>query len=168
MFLTNASISLFLSLSATYFFCFIQVDDTPPSVSRSGKPIELLPSGPISLIGNNAPCLAALMHRGVRFKKITTKRAKTSPSVAATALAQAFKVENFHLFNLYRFHSILTQTFQDTSAAMGTSSVTFTVSTKILLILCYSCTYEIFIVVSTNWQIGKDQKYQGKCRRLPS
>jgi len=53
---------------------------------------ELLPSGPISLIGNNVPSLAALMHRRVRFKKITTKRAKTSPSVAATALAQAFKV----------------------------------------------------------------------------
>jgi len=71
---------------------FKQVDDTPPTVSKSGKPIELLPSGPISLIGNNAPSLAALMHRNERFKKITTRRAKTSPSVAATALAQAFKV----------------------------------------------------------------------------
>jgi len=90
-----------LLLSATYFLCFTQVDDTPPSVSRSGKPIELLPSGPISLIGNNAPSLAALMHRGVRFKKITTKRTKTSPSVAAAALAQAFKVENFFIFDLY-------------------------------------------------------------------
>jgi len=69
-----------------------QVNDTPPTVSRNGRPIELLPSGPISLIGNNVPSLAALMHRGVRFKKITTRRAKTSPSVAATALAQAFKV----------------------------------------------------------------------------
>ena len=166
-FLTDASISLFLSLSVTYFFCFIQVNDTPPSFSRSGKPIELLPSGPISLIGNDAPSLAALMHRSVRFKKITTKRARTSPSAAATALAQAFKVENFHLFNLYRFHSILTQTFHDTSAAMGTLSVTFTVSTKILSILCYSCTYRIFIVVSANWQIGKGQKYQGKCRCPP-
>jgi len=52
-------------------------------------------------MGNNAPSLAARMHRGVRFKKITTKRAKTSPSVAATAVAQAFKVENFYLLNLY-------------------------------------------------------------------
>jgi len=60
------------------------------------------------LIGNNAPSLATLMHRGVCFKKITTKRAKTSPSVAAAALAQAFKVEKFYLLNLYRFHSILT------------------------------------------------------------
>ena len=32
------------------------------------------------------------MHRGVRLKNVTTKRTKTSPSVAATALAQAFKV----------------------------------------------------------------------------
>jgi len=85
---------LLLFLSATYFLYFTQVDDTPPTVSRSGKPIELLPSGPISLIGNNAPSLAALMHRNVRFKKITTKRAKTSPSVAAAALAQAFKVNS--------------------------------------------------------------------------
>jgi len=101
----------FHSYRSTYFLCFTQVDDTPLSVSRSGKPIELLPSGPISLIGNNAPSLAALMHRGMRFKKITTKRDKTSPSVAATALAQAFKVENLYFFNLYRFHSILTHPF---------------------------------------------------------
>jgi len=53
------------------------------------------------LIGNNAPSLAALMHRGVCFKKITTKRTKTSPSVAAAALAKAFKVENFYFFDLY-------------------------------------------------------------------
>jgi len=72
----------------------MQVDDTPPLISRSGRSIELLPSGPISLIGNNAPSLAALMHRGVRLKKITTKRTKTSPSVAATSLAQAFKVNS--------------------------------------------------------------------------
>jgi len=91
---TDAKILLLLSLSATYFLCFTQVDDTPPTVSRSGRPIELLPSGPISLIGNNAPSLAALMHRNVRFEKITTKRAKTSPSVAAAALAQAFKVNS--------------------------------------------------------------------------
>ena len=63
-----------------------------PLVSRSGKPIELLPSGPISLIGNNAPILDAIMHRGVRLKKVTTKRAKISSSVAASTLAQAFKV----------------------------------------------------------------------------
>ena len=90
--LTHVSI-LSLSFSiGNLLSLFIQVDDTPPSISRSGRPIEILPSGPISLIGNNAPSLAALMHRGVRFKKITTRRAKTSPSVAATTLAQAFKV----------------------------------------------------------------------------
>jgi len=53
-------------------------------------PIEVLPSGPISLIGNNAPTLAALMHRNMRFKKITTKRARIPPSAAAAALIQAF------------------------------------------------------------------------------
>jgi len=57
-------------------------------------PIELLPPGPISFIGNNAPTLAALMHRNMRFKKITTKRARTSPSAAAAALIQAFKVNS--------------------------------------------------------------------------
>jgi len=82
----------FYSYQELTFSLFKQVDDTPPIVSRSEKPIKLLPSGPISLIGNNAPTLAALMHRNVRFKKITTRRAKTSPSVAATTLAQAFKV----------------------------------------------------------------------------
>jgi len=90
---TDTSILLsLLSSSVTYFFLFEQVDNPPPMVSRSGKPIELLPSGPISLIGNSAPTLAALMHWSVRFKKITTKGAKTSPSVAAATLAQAFKV----------------------------------------------------------------------------
>jgi len=77
----------------------MQVDDTPPLASRSGKPIELLPSGPISLISNNAPTLAAIMHRGVRLKKVTTKRAKISPSVAASTLTQAFKV-NFRILLL--------------------------------------------------------------------
>jgi len=77
--------------------------------------IELLASGPISLIGNNAPSLAALMHRGVRFKKITTKRAKTSPSVIAAALAQAFKVENF----LLQFILILFYTYTAFSGYIG-------------------------------------------------
>jgi len=90
----------FYLLSATHFPYFIQVDDTPPLVSRSGRSIELLPSGPISLIGNNAPTLAALMHRGVRLKKITTKRTKTSPAVAATTLAQAFRVNSQIFQNL--------------------------------------------------------------------
>ena len=84
--------------SVTYFICHIQVDDTPPLVSRSGKPIELLPSGPISLIGNNATTLAAIMHRGVRLKKVTTRRTRTSPSVAASTLSQAFKVKVLNSF----------------------------------------------------------------------
>ena len=37
-----------------------------------------------------------------------------------------------------------------------------TVSTKISLTLCHTCTYETF-VVSANWQIAKDQKYENKC-----
>ena len=90
----NASILSLSFPSVTHFLCCIQVDDTPPLVSRSGRPIKLLPSGPTSLIGNNAPTLAAIMHRGVRLKKVTTKRMRTSPSVAATALAQAFKVNS--------------------------------------------------------------------------
>jgi hypothetical protein len=64
------------------------------------------------------------MHWNVRFKKITTKRAKTSPSVAAATLAQAFEV-NLLISSIYTdSHPILTQSFQDTLAAMGTSSVT--------------------------------------------
>jgi len=81
----------------------LQVDYTPPSVSRSSKPIDLFPSGPISSIGNNAPTLAAIMHRSVRLKKVTTKRTKTSPLVAASTLAQAFKVI-VKPFHSYRFH----------------------------------------------------------------
>ena len=47
---------------------------------------------------------------------------------------------------------------------MGTSSVTFTISTRISSIPCYACTYKTFVVVSTIRQISKDQKYQDKCR----
>jgi len=88
----QSSFITFIPIGNSLFLFLKQVDDTPPIVSKSGKPIELLPSGPISLIGNNAPTLAALMHRNVRFKKITTRRAKMSPSVAAISLAQGFKV----------------------------------------------------------------------------
>ena len=130
----------FHSPSVTYFLCCIQADDMPPLVSRSGRPIELLPSGPISLIGNKAPTLAAIMHRGVRLKKVTTKRTKTSPSVAATALAQAFKVNFFEFFNLYRFHPYT----------------------------CCTCTHKLFIVVSVYRYIGKDQKYDCRCPPVQS
>ena len=43
------------------------------------------------------------MHRGVHLKKVTTKRTKTSPSVAASTLAQAFKV-TVKPFHSYRFY----------------------------------------------------------------
>ena len=93
------------------------------TISRRGRPIELLQSGPISLISRNAPSLATLMYHNVCFKKIT-KWSKASPSVAAATLAQAFKV--FLIFFAY-IDSIpySHHLFQDTSAATGTSSVTF-------------------------------------------
>jgi len=43
------------------------------------------------------------MHRGVCLKKVTTKRTRTSPSVAATALAQAFKVNFFNSSTYTRY-----------------------------------------------------------------
>ena len=105
----------------------LQVDNTPPLVSRSSKPIDMFPSGPISSIGNNAPTLAAIMHRGVRLKKVTTKRTQMSSSVAASTLAQAFKV---YLRFLYRFYSYICQTctyepfflYQHSSASARTKS----------------------------------------------
>ena len=121
--------------SVTPFLCHIQVDDTPPSVSRSGKPIELFPSGPISSIGNNAPTLAAIMHQGVRLKKFTTRRTKTSPSVAATALAQAFKVK-FLILQIIPIPFLY----------------------PIVLVLT-----KLLTVVSAHWYIGKDQKYDCRC-----
>jgi len=50
------------------------------------------------LIGHDAPSLAALMHRGTRLKKMTTKRSKATPLVAAATLAQAFKVKILNYF----------------------------------------------------------------------
>jgi len=110
-----------------YFCIVLQVDNTPPSVSRSGKPIDLFASGPISSIGHNAPTLAAIVHRGIRLKKVTTKRTQTSPSVAASTLAQAFKVYSQFL---YQFYSYVCCTcthkspflYQQTSASAKTKS----------------------------------------------
>jgi hypothetical protein len=45
------------------------------------------------------------MHQGVRFKKMTTKRSKATPLVAAATLAQAFKV------NPQFIHVILISTY---------------------------------------------------------
>jgi len=61
-------------------------------MSKSGRPFDLRPVSLISPIGYNAPTLAALTHRGARFKKMTTKRSTSTPSVAAATLAKAFKV----------------------------------------------------------------------------
>ena len=90
--------SLSLTSSATDS-SFWQVDDPAPSMSRSGRPFDLRPVSPISSIGYNAPTLAALMHRGAHFKKMTTKRSKASPSVVAATLAQAFKVKTLNYSN---------------------------------------------------------------------
>jgi len=97
---------LILFPSVTHFCILLQVDNTPSSVSRSGKPIDLFPPGPISSIGHNAPTLATIVHRGVRLKKVTTRRTHTPPTVAASTLAQAFKaiVKPF-LFILITFTS---------------------------------------------------------------
>ena len=67
-------------------------------MSKSGCPFDLQPVSPVSFIGHDAPTLAALMHRGIRFKKMTTKRSKATPSVAAATLAQAFKVKSLVIF----------------------------------------------------------------------
>jgi len=82
-------------------FLFQQVDNPAPVTSKSGRPIKLPPSGLISLISHNAPSLAALMHRNIRFKKTTTKRSKASASVAAATLAQAFKVNFLIIIAFY-------------------------------------------------------------------
>ena len=117
----------------------LQVDNIPPSVSKSGKLIDLFPSGPISSISNNAPTLAAIMHRGVRLKKITTKRKKTSTSVAASTLAQAFKV---------------------TAQTLSSIPIPF-----LHLLHLYS---QIPIVVPAYRHIGKDQKHTCRCHPVQS
>ena len=112
-----------------YFCIILQADNIPPSVSRSGKPIDLFASGPISSVGHNAPTLAAIVHRGIRLKKVTTKRTQTSPSVAASTLAKAFKVtaKPLHSYRSY-FYIGYTATHklsflpQQTSASARTKS----------------------------------------------
>ena len=123
-FLADTSVLLLiLTLSATHPFSSQQGDDPALTVSRSGRPIDLLQSGPIYLIRHNAPSLATLMHRNIHFKKTTTKQLEVSPSIATATLAQAFKVNS--QFSLsYWFHPILALSFQGISVAMGTSSVT--------------------------------------------
>jgi len=65
-------------------------------MSKSGKPFDLRPISPISLIGYHAPTLAALTHQGAGAKKVFTKqklaKAGVTPSAAAATLVEAFKV----------------------------------------------------------------------------
>ena len=70
------------------------------------------------------------MHRGVRLKKVTTKQTKTSPSVAATALAEAFKV-NFQIFSTDSILTLVTFVlinfsllYQNTGTSAKTKSTT--------------------------------------------
>ena len=74
------------------------------------------------------------MHRGVRLKKVTTKHTKTSPSVAASTLAQAFKVT--------------VQTFS------------FIPIPFLHLLHLYS---RILSLDTAHRRIGKDQKYKCRC-----
>jgi len=62
-------------------------------MNKSGRPFDLWLVSPVSLIGHNAPSLAARMHQDINFKKMTTKRSKATPTVAAATLAQAFKIK---------------------------------------------------------------------------
>ena len=96
--------SLLLTPSATDSSIW-QVDDPAPSMSRSGWSFDLRPVSPVSYIGHNALTLVALMHRGACFKKMTTKRSKATPSIAAATLAQAFKVKTVNYFMLTSAHT---------------------------------------------------------------
>ena len=79
------------------------------------------------------------MHQGVRLKKVTTKRTKTSPSVAASTLAQAFKI---------------------TVQTLSSIPIQF-----LHLLHLYS---QIFIAVPAYQYIGKDQKYDCRCPPVQS
>ena len=138
-----------LTLSVTYLFLFQQVDDPAPTISRSGRPIELLQSGPISLIGHNAPSLSALMHHNIRFKKTTSKWSKVSPSVAAT-LAQAFKVNSWlSLFTLISSptYIILSGYIGCDRNVIGNSSLNFYSLTNSIGISFLYPTYEILVFI---------------------
>jgi len=110
------------------------------------------------LIGNNAPTLAAIMHRGVRLKKITTKRMTTSPLVDATALAQAFKV-NSRILQLIPIPFLYLHNFSGHIGEHGNFIGNFIILIRTSSTPCYTCTRKTFIVVSAHWQIGEDLKY---------
>jgi hypothetical protein len=52
------------------------------------------------------------MHRGIRFKKMTTKHSKVTPPVAAATLAQAFKVKTLDYFHHADFSPYLHYLFK--------------------------------------------------------
>jgi len=104
-------------------------------VSKSGCPFDLRPVSLVSSIGHDTPSQAALMHRGVRYKKMTTKRTKATPSVAAATLAQAFKVKILNLFSSYQFKPILILSFQGVLTTSGTSSVTLLCTRHLLFLM---------------------------------
>ena len=61
-------------------------------MSKNRWPFDPRPVSPISPTCYNTPTLGTMMHRGARPRKITTKRSKATPLVAAATLVQAFKV----------------------------------------------------------------------------
>jgi hypothetical protein len=73
-----------------------QADDPVPPISKSGKPFNLLPASPVSVIGYNAPTLEALTFQRARTKTITSRprlgTSRVSPKAAASSLIKAFKV----------------------------------------------------------------------------
>ena len=74
------------------------------------------------------------MHRGIRLRKVTTRRTQTPPSVAASTLAQAFKVAVKPL-RLYQSY----------------------------LYIGYTCIHKFLFVVTANQCIGKNQEPRCRC-----
>ena len=74
------------------------------------------------------------MHRGVRLKKVTTKRTQTPPSVAASTLAQAFNAicQPFLIYTDY-------------------------------LYIGYICIYKLIFIAAANRCIGKSQTSRCRC-----
>ena len=102
------------------------------------------------------------MHRCVRFKKITTRRSKTSPSVAAATLAQAFKVDfQFPLLILIPSytHTIISQYI----GCYGNIIGNFSVQQDFINTLLYLYSWD-FYCCNSRLQIGKTQKCSNKCR----
>jgi hypothetical protein len=71
-------------------------------MSKSGKPFNLRPVSPVSLIGYNAPTLAALIFQRTHAKTITSRSklatARATTLAAATSLIKALKVITSFIF----------------------------------------------------------------------